>query len=409
MPFGLCNAPATFQRLMDVTLAGLNFEICLVYLDDIMVFSQNIESHLERLAALLERLSRANLKLKPSKCHFLRRSVQFLGYMLSKEGVQTDPKKIEAVVTWPVPKKLKDVRSFVGLCGYYRRLVDKFSEVAAPLHALTRKNASFQWTKECQSAFEKLKSCLVKAPILSLPKDEGQYILDTDASNVAIGAVLSQVQDDEERVIAYASRLYSNAERNYCVSRKELLAVVFFLKHFKQYLLGRQFLVRTDHCALQWLCKPPEPTGQQGRWLKILKEFPFSVVHQPGRKHLNTDALSRVPCKQCGMHDNESSVVQCRKTTTESMHREQNVDWIPETSHKLQAEDPELYYVYLAMKTNAAQAPSAKELEPQSKETKTYCAMWPFLGMHDSFSFQFQFQLLLFRRRPADVGRRSCL
>ena len=299
MPFGLCNAPATFQRLMDHTMIGLNYEICLVYLDDIIVFSVNTKSHLERLEMLFARLRQANLKLKPSKCHFLKRSVDFLGYVISASCISTDPRKIELVKSWPVPNKLKEVRSFVGLCSYYRRFVEGFSEMASPLHALTRKNAVFRWTAECQISFDRLKSSLVNAPVLSLPRDEGEYLLDTDASDHGIGAVLSQIQDGEERVLSYASRLYSPAENNYCVTRKELLAVVYFLKQFKQYLLGRQFKVRTDHAALQWLRRTPEPIGQQGRWLEILEGFTFTVEHRAGRLHANADAMSRRPCRHC--------------------------------------------------------------------------------------------------------------
>jgi hypothetical protein len=151
MPIGLCNAPVTFQRLMDVILAGVSFEACLVYLDDIIVFSKDIATHLERLEMLFERLRRANLKIKPSKCQFLRSSVDFLGYVVSSQGIETDPRKIDAVKNWPVPKRLKEVRSFVGLCGYYRRFVDRFSEVAAPLHSLTKKNAAFIWNDACNS------------------------------------------------------------------------------------------------------------------------------------------------------------------------------------------------------------------------------------------------------------------
>ena len=246
MPFGLCNAPATFQRLMDCTMRGLNYEICLIYLDDIIVFSTDLPTHLQRLELVFERLAQAGLKLKPSKCAFLQRSVDFLGYKVSSQGITTDERKTEAVVEWPVPTKLREVRGFLGLCGYYRRFVHNFSEIAAPLHAMTRKNVPFQWTHQCQTAFDTLKCKLTTAPILALPRDEGQYIMDTDASDHGIGAVLSQIQDGEDRVVSYASRLYSTAEQRYCVTRKELLAVVFFMKQFRQYLLGRPFLVRTD-------------------------------------------------------------------------------------------------------------------------------------------------------------------
>jgi hypothetical protein len=298
MPFGLCNAPATFQRLMDVVTVGLNYEICLVYLDDIILFSHSIPEHLVRLRMLLERLRRANLKLKPSKCHLLRRRVNFVGHVISAGNIATETEKVEQVSAWPRPKDVTEVRSFVGLVSYYRRFIKDFATVAAPLHALTAKNARFHWKEECEAAFEELKLRLVTSPVLAMPADEGEYRLDTDASNLAIGAVLSQVQDGEERVIAYASRMLSTPERNYCVTRKELLAVVHFTKQFRPYLLGREFLIRTDHSALRWLKLTPEPIGQQARWLERLEEFNFRIEHRPGRKHGNADALSRRPC-QC--------------------------------------------------------------------------------------------------------------
>ena len=301
MPFGLCNAGATFQRLMDVVMSGLHLEVCLVYLDDIVVYARTPEEHLQRLAMVFDRLSRAGLKLKPEKCRFFQRSVKFLGHVVSHEGIGTDPEKIRAVVEWPTPTSVSDTRSFLGLASYYRRFVRNFAEVAAPLHALTKKDAKFVWTEEAQRAFEALQAALISPPILAMPTDEGEFVVDTDASDRTIGAVLSQSQDGIERVIAYASRALDSRERNYCVSRKELLAIVHFLKYFKQYLLGRRFKVRTDHSALMWLRKTPEPIGQQARWCEQLEEFDFVVEHRPGVKHGNADALSRRPCpkKEC--------------------------------------------------------------------------------------------------------------
>src|SRR5215469_4142133 len=195
MPFGLCNAPATFSRLMDLVLSGLSLSICLVYLDDILVFSRTVEEHAERLELVFQRLRKANLKLKPSKCSLLQTEVSFLGHRISADGITTDPAKIESIVNWPVPTSISEVRSFVGLCSYYRRFVKDFSEIAAPLHDLTKKHAKFVWTADCQNAFEVLKEHLTTAPILTMPVDEGEYRLDTDASAGSLGAVLCQVQD----------------------------------------------------------------------------------------------------------------------------------------------------------------------------------------------------------------------
>ena len=296
MPFGLCNAGATFQRLMDIVMSGLHLDICLAYLDDIIVYAKSPEEHLARLEIVFHRLQGAGLKLKPEKCLFFQRSVEFLGHVVSADGIETSPDKIQAVVEWPVPTSVTEVRSFIGLASYYRRFVRDFSKIAAPLNSLMQKDKKFTWTEEAQQSFEKLKSALTSPPVLAMPMDEGLFTLDTDASNESIGAVLSQQQSGEERVIAFASRTLDKREKNYCVTRKELLAVVYFLRHFKQYLLGRRFRVRTDHAALTWLRKTPEPIGQQARWLESMEEFDFAVEHRPGNRHANADALSRRPC-----------------------------------------------------------------------------------------------------------------
>ncbi|KAJ7987593.1 hypothetical protein DPEC_G00328090 [Dallia pectoralis] len=220
MPFGLCNAPATFQRLMDRVLAGLQWETCLVYLDDIIVLGRDGTEMLERLSQVFGRLRVANLKLKPSKCVLFREQVVYLGHIVSAKGVATDPKRSKS----------------------------------------------------------------------------GQLLLDTDASDWGIGAVLSQVQEGEERVLAYGSRRLSATEQNYCTTRRELLAAVEFTSHFRQYLLGRSFIIRTDHSSLRWLTRMREPEGQLARWLEKLAEYDFRVIHRPGRHHQNADALSRRPC-----------------------------------------------------------------------------------------------------------------
>jgi transposase InsO family protein len=305
MPFGLCNAGATFQRLMDVVMSGLNLHICLVYLDDIIVYSRTAEEHLERLTEVLDRLTSAGLKLKPEKCALFQKSVSFLGHMITAEGIATDPDKIKAVMDWPEPTCLRDIRAFLGLASYYRRFVKDFATIAAPLNGLIKKGSVFGWSTEAQDSFNTLKTALTSPPILAMPTDDGDFTLDTDASDYAIGAVLSQKQDGVERVVAYASRSLDRRERNYCVTRKELLAVVHFLRHFKQYLLGRHFKVRTDHAALTWLRRTPEPIGQQARWAEQLEEYDFVVEHRPGKQHGNADALSRRPCpkRDCMCHE----------------------------------------------------------------------------------------------------------
>jgi len=206
MPFGLCNARATFQRLMDIVMSGLHFHVCLIYLDDIIVFAGSLEQHLDRLVVVFERLHTAGLKLKPEKCLLLQKSVSFLGHVVSGQGIATDPSKIKLVAEWPTPRSLGDVRAFLGLAGYYRRFVTGFASIAGPLHAMMGKGKKFLLTPEAQQSFDRLTVKLTSQPILAMPQDEGEMILDTDASDTAIGAVLSQKQGGYERVIAYASR-----------------------------------------------------------------------------------------------------------------------------------------------------------------------------------------------------------
>ncbi|XP_036001790.1 uncharacterized protein LOC118565513 [Fundulus heteroclitus] len=298
MPFGLCNAPATFQRLMDRVLAGMQWETCLVYLDDIIVLGRDVPEMLERLGQVFHRLHQANLKLKPAKCFLFRRQVAYLGHIVSEDGVATDPSKVQKVQEWHTPSSIQEVRRFIGLASYYRRFVKDFASIAEPLHNLTKKHARFQWSEECQEAFDKLKHLLTTAPVLGFPLDQGNMILDTDASDVGIGAVLSQVQQGRERVLAYGSRKLSKTEQHYCTTWRELLAVVEFTSHFRQYLLGRPFIVRTDHSSLRWLTKMKEPEGQLARWFERLGEYNFEIIHRPGHLHTNADSLSRRPCRQ---------------------------------------------------------------------------------------------------------------
>eukprot|EP00731_Ephydatia_muelleri_P003480 Em0001g3480a len=260
MPFGLCNAPSTFQRLMELVLAGLHWSSCLVYLYDIIIYSRTVKEHLTRLEEVLERLQAAGMNLKPKKCRLLRRKVNYLGYIVSSGGVQTDPLKVECILSWPSPTTQKELRQFLGLASYYRRFVKGFASIAAPLNHLLEK-------------------------------------VDCDASGDGLGAVLSQCIGGGENVISYASRSLTKPEKKYCATRKEMLSVGVGGGQFRPYLLGRPFTVRTDHSALQWLYSFKEPEGQVARWLESLAEYEFTVQHCPGKKHTNADALSRVPCQ----------------------------------------------------------------------------------------------------------------
>jgi hypothetical protein len=277
MPFGLCSAPATFQRLMEAVLAGLQWEICLIYLDDIIIAGRTFEDMMVNLEKVFDRLAQAGLKLKAKKCHLFAKQVNFLGHVISEEGVATDPEKTAVIKNWPTPANVTELRSFLGLCSYYRRYVESFAAKAKCLHLLTEKGRPYVWTQECQDAFMLLKDLMTRAPVLGHPDFSKPLILDTDASQNAIGAVLSQMQDGKERVLAYASRALTKAERRYCVTRKELLAVVNFVKYFRHYLYGKPFLVRTDHGSLRWLMNFKEPEGQLARWLEVLSCYNMTI------------------------------------------------------------------------------------------------------------------------------------
>lgn len=295
LSFGLCNAPSTFQRLMDLILADLQWTTCLVYLDDIIVFGRTFHEHLTRLDGVLEKLRQANLKVKPSKCNLFSTQVHYLGHVISSEGVMPDPAKVEAVREWPIPANQTEVQSFIGLASYYRRFVRGFADTARPLHQLAEKGRRFRWTEECQVAFDRLKTSLVTAPVLAYPDPSKIFILDTDASDVGIGAVLSQEEGGMERVVAYASRALTKQERKYATTKKELLSMVAFTKHFKHFLLGKEFVLRTDHNSLRWLHNFQGLEGQLARWIEQLANFQYRIVHRPGKLHSNADALSRLP------------------------------------------------------------------------------------------------------------------
>ena len=219
----------------------------------------------------------------------------FLGHVVGRRGLECDPKKIEDVKSWPVPDCLKSVWQFLGFVGYYRRFIPSFADLAEPLVALTGKDVPFVWRPACATAFLQLWDALVRAPILAFPAEFGDYILDTDASNIGLGGVLSQIQNDEECVIAYCSRALRPSQRKYCTTKREMLAAVSMCMQFCSYLRGARFTIRRDHKSLVWLHRFKDAEGMMARWLHTLQQFQFSIVHRAGR-----DGLSRVPASPCG-------------------------------------------------------------------------------------------------------------
>lgn len=295
MPFGLRNAPSTFQRLMNTVLSGLQGMQCLVYVDDIVIFASSLEEHKNKLKAVFNRLRENNLLLQPDKCEFLRKEIVYLGHKISENGVAPNNEKIKAVMDYPIPKSPKQIKQFLGLIGYYRRFVKDFAKIAKPLTLLLKKDAQFQWLSHQQEAFEQFKRILTSEPILQFPDFNKPFVLTTDASNYAIGAVLSQGEIGKDLPIAYASRTLSKSEVNYSTTEKELLAIVWGTKHFRPYLFGKKFFIITDHKPLTWLFNCKDPSSKLVRWRLKLEEYEYEIKYKPGRINSNVDALSRNP------------------------------------------------------------------------------------------------------------------
>lgn len=296
MPMGLVNSAAVWQRTADVILAGLLGKVCHVYLDDIIVYSSSFEDHLNDLRNVFQRVRAAGLKLKPSKCQFLRPEVRYLGHIVSAEGVRPDPSKIQCVQEFPEPRTKTEVRQFLGLLSYYRRHIPQFAEQARPLTQLTTKKP-FSWGEEEQAAFSAMKRKLTEAPLLKFPDFSRPFTLATDASKVAVGAVLSQEFDGKEHPVAYASRQLNPAEQKYGATEQECLAVVWSVRHFRCFLYGRHFKIVTDCQPLKWLMNARDPSSRLARWNLLLQEYDYEVIHRAGKTNQNADTLSRMPVR----------------------------------------------------------------------------------------------------------------
>jgi hypothetical protein len=298
MPFGLCNAPATFQRAMDNVLRKIKGKFVLVYLDDIIIFSKNYEEHLQHLQQVFDCLEEANLKINPEKCHFCNKEIQFLGHVINEKGVKPDPAKIEKIVNMTSPRNVRQLRTVLGLFSYYRCFVKNFSKLVAPLNDLLKKDREYEWMIQHQQIFEDVKEIMTTAPILSYPNFNKPFILSTDASTSGLGAVLSQKDEEgKEHPIWFASRTLSPAEKNYNITEQEALAVVWAIKYFRRYLHGSRFLVETDHSALQWLLNQPTKENDNKRiirWKLMLQEYDFEVKYRKGKANANADTLSRI-------------------------------------------------------------------------------------------------------------------
>ena len=296
MPFGLKNAPATFQRLMNDLLREYLYEFTVVYLDDIMIYSKTFEDHLKHLERILTILKEANLMIKLKKCKFCEQEIEYLGHIAGKDGLKPDPKKIEKIKNLKPPTNLKEVQSIMGLCQYYRTFVQDFSKIAKPIYQLTQKDKPFHWGKDQQKALDILKEKLTNHPILQYPDYNKQFILKTDASGKGLGAVLSQLNDKgKEVVIEYASRGLRGAERNYPITDLECLAIKWAItERFHKYLIGREFIAVTDHSALKTLMTAKLIKGKRARWAMKLQQYTFKIKHRSGKSNKDADALSRL-------------------------------------------------------------------------------------------------------------------
>lgn len=308
MPFGLCNAPSTFQRLMQRMFGDQQGQSLLLYLDDIVIYSSSVEQHLQRLEMVLGRLQKEGLKAKLEKCAFFQQEVGYLGHVISSQGVSTDPKKIEAVANWRRPSQVSELRSFLGFASYYRRFVNGFAKLAGPLHQLVAELAGTKprkgsgqalgaaWTPQCEESFEALKSRLVSAPVLAYADFSRPFILEIDASYSGLGAVLSQETDSGIRPVAYASRGLRPTERNmsnYSSMKLEFLGLKWAMtEKFREYLLGHKCIVFTDNNPLSYL-QSSKLGATEHRWAAQLASFDFDIKYWSGRSNRNADALSR--------------------------------------------------------------------------------------------------------------------
>ncbi|OMO58913.1 reverse transcriptase [Corchorus capsularis] len=289
MPFGLTNAPAAFMDLMNRVFKDYLDKFVVVFIDDILVYSKSMEEHGEHLRLVLQILREKKLYAKFKKCEFWLDSVAFLGHVVSKDGISVDPEKVKAIVEWSRPTNATEVRSFLGLAGYYRRFVEGFSSIAMPMTKLTRKGAKFEWTKECEKSFKELKERLTSASVLTVPDGSGGFTIYSDASKKGLGCVLMQ----NGKVVAYASRQLKPYERNYPTHDLELAAVVFALKIWRHYLYGEKCEIFTDHKSLKYIFTQKEINMRQRRWLELLKDYDLTISYHPGKANVVADALSR--------------------------------------------------------------------------------------------------------------------
>ena len=371
---------------------------------------------MDRLITVFDRLRGANLKLKAKKCLLFGTDFRFLGHIISEKGIQTDPDKVQCVVDWHPPRTLRQVRSFLGMVNYYSRFIKDYAKKAGPIQDLTKKNTKFNWREECQRAFELLKNRLVTAPVMAYPLRDGMFILDTDASDYAYGAVLSQLQPDEdgvlqEKTIAYASKRFDEREVKYCARRRELLAIIKFVKHFEVYLKGVTFTIRTDHASLKYIRTVQTLPPQFFRWIMYLEEFSYKIEVRKGVLHANADGMSRgchgkgCICDELQLYERKYNVKpgdvldgDMEQVTSFFCEHKENFSVKTSTAcdveqcflnafkiqpqyssaelEKMQKEDRDIAPIYNALQTTPNTKPSWTEITQHSAATKSYFNDW---------------------------------
>jgi len=281
-----------------------------IYLDDILIFSPNLESHHRQVRKILQKCRDNKLYLKPEKCSFDTLEVEYLGVIISQDNVTMDLVKVEAIATWPEPQSKQDIQSFLGFCNFYHRFIKGYAAIAYPLHSLTG-NSPFKWSDNHDSSFTTLRNAIMTSPILMIPTDDDPFRLETDASEYAVGAVLSQKVNSVWRPVAFLSKALSQTQRNYAIYDCELLAIMIALQEFRKYLISAKhpFEILTDHANLQYFKQPQKLNHHQARWLTKLQEFHFTLHHVSGVSNSCADILSRKPGFDQGVNDNDNTIL----------------------------------------------------------------------------------------------------
>lgn len=403
LPFGLTNSPATFQRLMEKVLEEENMRICVVYLDDIIIFSDSFEEHLEHIQIVMDKIRKFGLKLNGAKCKFCRRQVGYLGHIVSAEGLRVDEEKIKALRTWPVPRNPDELRIYLGFTGYFRKFIEAYAKIARPLNDLlcgsgapTNKKKrgrrkpepsqkSWTWTEEHQQAFDTLIQKLCSPPILAFPDYSKPFELHTDASYQGLGAVLYQEQDNIKRVIAYASRGLKNAEKHYPAHKLEFLGLKWAITDkFRDQLYGQSFEVLTDNNPLTYVLSTAKLDATGHRWLAALATFDFSIKYRPGRKNQDADSLSRIPTEVYSTitkemieaigksHQENSNVVEVTAMGIHVMSQVPEVESLDDMSYvrwrKAQRDDPGILSVIQVLSSSPSSRSEEMEKNPLLRE-----------------------------------------